>query len=582
MARTSYFTAPFSAKPLLALLLLGTVLGCSAPLAEAEPPQPHDPSSIDPGQSAAGSAGPPTALRVPVLERPGPIALDAPPRIIPDLAPIGGKGPIGFDHYRRLDALAGLPQNSQTLQFSSVDPTGGNDDGFSGAHSCLRQDPTGCVIAERQGPGEIGSIWFTRDAGDVHRTGNIKIELDGRTVLDAPLQDVVDGRLGAPFAYPLVANADESSGGVYIKVPMPFRQSMRITTQQNPFFYHVTYRAFSDADGVSTFNPGDQANDVIATLRNAGFRDPKPADPDAQRLATPFGVLQPGQSITLASLDNPGSISELRLRIPQIVPNDPASDEILSRTRLRISFDGTRTVDVPLGDFFGSGLGESEVHALFHAMETAPDGWYTSWWPMPYASNATVELANGSAHPISGGEAQVVYAPSTQWPQELGPTGNAGYFKAEARRGPVTPGQDWVFTDTVGRGKFLGVSSTMYGLTEGDGSPYNNFRGYLEGDERVYVDGDLTNPSIQGTGTEDYFEGGWYFNRGTFSNPQNGNTAHKRHQPGCDFSCDSAYRTMVTDAIPFQTHLRFGMEHGGFNNMPAIYSTVAFAYTKLR
>ncbi|HEX2301421.1 MAG TPA: hypothetical protein VHH34_23465, partial [Pseudonocardiaceae bacterium] len=87
------------------MLLLCVLLGCSAPLAEAQPPQPHDPSSTDPGQAAAGSPGPPTALRVPVLERPGPIALDAPPRLIPSLAPIGGKGPVGLDHYRRLDAL---------------------------------------------------------------------------------------------------------------------------------------------------------------------------------------------------------------------------------------------------------------------------------------------------------------------------------------------------------------------------------------------------------------------------------------------------------------------------------------------
>src|ERR1700742_2985271 len=167
MARTSSFAVHFSAKPVLALLSLCVLVACSAPLAEAQPSGPVDPSSTDPGQSAAGSTGPPTALRVPVLERPGPVALDAPPRVIPNLAPISGKGPVGLDHYRRLDALAGLPQSAQALQFSSFDPTGGNADGFSGTHSCLRQDPTGCVIAERQGPGEIGSIWFTRDAGDV-------------------------------------------------------------------------------------------------------------------------------------------------------------------------------------------------------------------------------------------------------------------------------------------------------------------------------------------------------------------------------------------------------------------------------
>ncbi|MGH4014602.1 MAG: glycoside hydrolase family 172 protein [Pseudonocardiaceae bacterium] len=564
----------------MTLLLLCIVLGFSG-IAQAQPPEPFDPSSSDPGPSAAGSTGPPTAPRVPLLARPGPIALDAPARLAPSAAPVSGKGPIGYDHYRRLDALPGLPVGAQTLQFSSYDRTGGNDDGFSGSFSCLRQEPEGCVIAERQGAGELGSIWFTRDAGDVRRTGYIRVELDGRTVLDAPLQDVVDGRLGAPFVYPLVANADQSSGGVYIKVPMPFRESMRITTQHNPFFHHVTYRAFADSAGVATFDPADPADDVIATLRNAGFRDPKPAAPGAQRESAQFSGLAPGQSITFGDISGPGSISELRLRIPQIVPGDPVSDDILSRTRLRLSFDGTRTVDAPLGEFFGSGLGEYEVRSLFHAMETAPDGWYSSWWPMPYTSRATIELANGSSHPISGGEVQLVHAPAAQWQQALGPAGNAGYFGADARRNQTVPGQDWVFAEELGRGKFLGVTATMIGLTDGDGSAFNNFRGYLEGDERVFVDGDASVPSVHGTGTEDFFEGGWYFNRGTFTNPQNGNTAHKLRQPGCQFSCDSAYRTMVSDAIPFQNRLRFSMEHGGFNNMPAIYSTVAFHYGKL-
>ncbi|HYO52263.1 DUF2961 domain-containing protein [Archangium sp.] len=41
-------------------------------------------------------------------------------------------------------------------------------------------------------------------------------------------------------------------------------------------------------------------------------------------------------------------------------------------------------------------------------------------------------------------------------------------------------------------------------------------RGGLEGDERVHVDGSLT-PQLYGTGTEDFYESGWYFSRGTFS-----------------------------------------------------------------
>ncbi len=120
-------------------------------------------------------------------------------------------GAVGWDTYRQLDRLAEIGGDSRALQFSSFDRTDGNNDGFDGAHSCLRETGDGCVIAEHQGAGEIASIWFTRDGGDVTNTGKITIELDGETVVDASLQKVVDGELGAPFVYPLVANADQSS-----------------------------------------------------------------------------------------------------------------------------------------------------------------------------------------------------------------------------------------------------------------------------------------------------------------------------------------------------------------------------------
>ncbi len=566
----------------VAALLLAVLLSFSIAAASAQPPDPEvpgEPSSGNPGESAENSELPPTLQRPPLLQRPAPTAPAVPAPPAAAEIPFGGKGPVGYDHYRRLDALPVLPVGVQTLQFSSFDRTGGNDDGFSGRFSCLRLDLDGCVIAERQGAGEVASIWFTRDGGDVRATGNIKIELDGRTVLDAPLQAVVDGRLGAPFVYPLVANADLSSGGVFIKVPMPFRESMRITTQSNPFFYHVTYRAFDDPAGITTFDPADPATDVIDMLRDAGFRDPKPAAPGAQRVAAGFGPLAPGDSVVLGSVAGPGSISELKLRIPQIVPRDRVSDEILGGTKLRLTFDGVRTADIPLGEFFGSGLGEYEVRSLFTAMDTAPGGWYTSWWPMPYTASAVVELVNGSPHPISSGDVELVHAASPQWALALSPLGDAGYFGAEWHRGRTTPGQDWVFTEQAGRGKFMGVTSAMTGLTPGDGSPFNSIRGYLEGDERVVIDS-IDTVGLHGTGTEDYFEGGWYFNRGPFSNAQNGNTAHELRTPDCPFSCDSTYRFHVADAIPFQARLVFGMEHGPLNDMPALYSTASFHYAK--
>ncbi|MEV4199220.1 DUF2961 domain-containing protein [Micromonospora globbae] len=638
-------------------------------------------------------------------------------------------GPVGWDVYRRLDRLPELTDGSRAYQFSSFDRTGGNDDGFSGRYSCLRTTAEGCVLAEATGAGEIDSIWFTRDEGNVSATGTIKVVLDGRTVLDARLQDVVDGKLGAPFVYPVVANAAQSSGGVYIKAPMTYRGSMRVVTEKNPVFYHVTYRKFTSAEGVRTFDPSDKALDVVERLKAAGTRDPKPAQPGATTVERPFSVPAGGRT-TLASGVGPGAITALTLRMPQLVgapqpiaddgrafgpggssrftvtvdpantgvrltrrldphighqrarilvdgvpvaewpANDPvpfgtwldqtvelpasatagkstltitnefvssdldfneftywvdsivsgtarrtdtvdvgpahadaeaahayritaqnwqgsntlsypadaerkaavaASDAVLRQTRLRITFDGRTTVDAPLGEFFGTGLGLHPVRSLMFGVDPATST-LSSWWPMPYRSRWTVELRNGSDVPIAPSVATVTTARSARWAPALRPTGDAGYFRATATSADTVPGADHLFLDVAGRGKFVGVTHTMEGHI-----PSGNQRNYLEGDERVYVDG-AQSPSIHGTGTEDFYESGWYFNHGTFSAPTNGNPAHEVADYGCRYDCTGAYRLMLADSVAFGTALRFGIEHGPGDQDPARYGSTAYWY----
>ena len=660
------------------------------------------------------------------------IAMAAPVTADDNRPEIDASPTVGWHTYGSLDRLPYLDQGTNTLQSSSYDRTGGNDDGFEGTYSCLRETEAGCVIAEDSGAGEIDAIWFTRDGGIVSKTGNIHIELDGETVLDAPLQDVVDGKLGEPFVFPLVANGGQSSGGVTIKVPMSYRESMRVTTTENPLFHHVSYRTFANDDGVETFDPDEVPTDVIETMRAYGTADPKPAADGATTGDTEFD-LAPGARTSLGSVRGPGVLDELRVRLPQIegipedlyitddgrafkgastfkvaidpenegvqitkrtdtlignqraklivdgeevgtwksdkptggqwedqtievpasitagkseltvrnefvssdldvnefrywvdsvnggeatrtdtvdigpsdaglesekahsyqiedqvwegyhtytYPIDPAlekrlakSDRLLRKLRLQVTFDGKRMVNAPLGEFFGSGLGESEVTSLMYAMQTADDGSYFSWWPMPYARSAEVELVNRSKQTVEGADASLTSHRDKDVRKALtGKRPTMGYFNATSKQAHTTKDADWRFLDVRGNGRFVGVNHTMTGLiTEG------NIRNYLEGDERVYVDGSKS-PAIYGTGSEDFYEGGWYFNAGAFSNPMNGAPLMKTKSFGCEYQCDSAYRLMLADAVDFTSSLRFGIEHGPTANEPAIYSSTAFWY----
>ncbi|WP_406817708.1 glycoside hydrolase family 172 protein [Mycobacterium sp. M23085] len=488
-----------------------------------------------------------------------------------------GERIVGWDTYRRLDLLPYLQPGSQTLQVSSFDRSGGDFDistgNRNGSGGCLAQGGAGCVIAEDHGAGELDSIWLTRDGGNVRALGNVRIELDGQAVVDTPLQSLVDGKLGAPFVWPLVANAAQSPGGDYIKVPMPYRRSMRVSVASHLEYYHVDYRQFPDTDGVTTFSPSDPALDVLNTLGSAGTIDPKPAAADATHSNRVID-LAAGAGQTIAESTGPATISALRLQLPE-----PAARQ-LTGLRLQVEFDGRTTVDSPLGEFFGAGLGANPVRSLMFAASTAPDGSValSDWWPMPFARSARVTLVNASSDPVTGIESDVATAPGAQWAPALS-SGRAGYFTARSHAGPTTPGQDWVFAEEQGRGKFVGVSHTIHGYRTktafSDDAPY-----FLEGAERVYTDG-AASPQWYGTGTEDLYEGGWYFKNGThFSDPLNGQPDQRTAVGGCADYCVAAYRIMLADAIGYHSAIRFGIEHGKRNMVQPDYSSTAFLYTQ--
>src|SRR5262249_10269878 len=80
-------------------------------------------------------------------------------------------------------------------------------------------------------------------------------------------------------------------------------------------------------------------------------------------------------------------------------------------------------------------------------------------------------------------------------------------------------------------------------------------------------------PSINGTGTEDYFSSGWYFDRGLYSAPYHGVLIKDT-----DNGRVSAYRWHIEDAMPFHSSIRVTIEHGTENNHECDYSSVAYWY----
>jgi hypothetical protein len=244
---------------------------------------------------------------------------------------------------------------------------------------------------------------------------------------------------------------------------------------------------------------------------------------------------------------------------PPVVQSQPGSEALLNGLRLRIWADGTTApvVDAPVGAFFGSGVGETNLTSLLAGILPDSDTFY-SYWPMPYGARVRVELYNGSTQLLRSFQAEIAYVNRAYpFPGEL-----TGYFRTmESLSRPTQTGLDHPLLGVTGVGHLVGFHLLVHTRDEG----------LLEGDERFHVDGMLT-PGVRGTGTEDCFNSGWYYNRGRSINALHGANS-TRSEGWID-----QYRWYLSDYIPFSSDLTGGIEHGPINDANADYSTWSLLY----
>src|SRR5579871_1604178 len=430
------------------------------------------------------------------------------------------KLPYGLQLMARFDLLPAL-RDTKCVQDSSYDRTAHNGD----LGHFLRVNGKTAVLSDIRGPGCIYRFW------SANATGRLHIYFDGEKTprIDCPMQDLFLGRY-APFVMPIVGH---KSGGWYCFFPMPFRKSCRIeVTDAGAMYYQVEYQLYPDGTPIRTFSLQLSKDDtkaldtILAQWQHLG-QDPKSPLLIGDRIGG-SAVCPPGQPQTLATLDGPAEILQLQMQV------FPAERFSLRQTVLRVYWDSADrpAIEAPVGEFFGADFGDQRFTALPDAMT---DAGYVCFWPMPFARSARLELVNlGSGH-----------APQVTWSiayRRLSrPPSDVGYFHAQWHRQTTVAGEHVHILQARGRGLYMGTHLDMQGT---------NGLGFLEGNEKIYVDGE-TFPSIYGTGTEDFFTSGWYFDEGTF------NEAYH----GCIYKSDermrvSAYRYQIQDCVPFQQDIK--------------------------
>ncbi|MGC1373281.1 MAG: glycoside hydrolase family 172 protein [Candidatus Sulfotelmatobacter sp.] len=290
-----------------------------------------------------------------------------------------------------------------------------------------------------------------------------------------------------------------------------------------------------------------------------------------------FYKIPAGGTITLLDVSGPGNITHIWITI--------ASPEQyhLKKLVLRMYWDdeASPSVETPIGDFFGLGLGD---YFQFDSipLSVAPDKALNCFFPMPFRQRARITVTNEGGEGVDAFYFNIDYqALHHDLPADT------MYFHAQYRQ--ATPAKGWtnqwdsndtpainakknlngennyVWLEATGHGHFVGV--TMSVLQNQDGW-------WGEGDDMFFVDGEKL-PSINGTGSEDYFLGAWDFGGHPFSYGLFGAPV-----VGAEFAGgrSSVYRFHLDSPIPFTKSLRATIEHGHANHRSDNFFSVAYWY----
>ena len=271
---------------------------------------------------------------------------------------------------------------------------------------------------------------------------------------------------------------------------------------------------------------------------------------------SPSIVIKAHTTYTVADIDGPGAIQHIWMT--------PTGNWRYSILRFYWDDEKSPSVEVPVGDFFGQGWGKfAQLNSL--AVCANPGSGFNCYWPMPFRKKCRITMEN-----INDEDMVLYYQVDytlTDVPKD------AGYFHAQFRRtNPLPYKQDYVLVDSIqGKGQYVGTYMA-YGV--------HNNGWWGEGEIKFFIDDDKDYPTINGTGTEDYFCGAYDFdtrkkndagveevNYTEFSNPYTG--LHQVIKGDGHYSIAQRfglYRWHIKDPIRFDKNLKVTIQALGWRD----------------
>ncbi len=263
---------------------------------------------------------------------------------------------------------------------------------------------------------------------------------------------------------------------------------------------------------------------------------------------SPSVAIDSGQTFTIAEISGPGAIQHIWMT--------PTGNWRYSILRFYWDDEKEPSIEVPVGDFFGMGWGEY-AHLNSLAVTVNPGSAFNCYWVMPFRRKCRITMEN------IGDERMILYYQVdytlTQVPDD------AAYFHAQFRRSNPTKGSLYTMIDNVrGKGQYVGTYMA-WGV--------NNNGWWGEGEIKFFLDGDRDYPTINGTGTEDYFCGSYNFENRKTRQYQEFSTAyaglHQVIRPDGMYTAQQRfglYRWHIVDPVRFEKELKITIQDLGWRS----------------
>ncbi len=461
---------------------------------------------------------------------------------------------------KRVDQLPRYRHNQIISQESSYDRTWGNDDGFSGKYSYLRKENGNLVLAEFEGPGVVNRIWTPTPTDDM-----LSFYFDGEKTprLRLRFMDLFSGNVH-PFVKPVCGN---EIGGYYCYIPILFKKSLKIVFEGEKIMFHqIQARKLPGVDVESWTGNFSESDRKLLSEVNALWADISPTVENytaglssGVRTEEKTFTIQPGEEVTFFDKNTAGRIVGFEM------DGGTSFEGIYKDIILSAKWDDEKveSIHAPVADFFGYAYGKPAMRSILMGRYGTINYCYL---PMPYDRSASMKLiyekrTEVRQNPVSV-SVRVHYNSNKRNARE------EGKFYAVWKREKPETGKYYTFLKTAGKGHYVGTIHLAQGLRPG-------MTLFFEGDDSTHVDGAMR---MHGTGSEDYYNGGWYalldrWDRG-ISMPLHGSLDYS-----LPMGRTGAYRFFLSDKLSFEKEIYHGMEHGeAGNDFPVDYTSVAFYY----